>query len=325
MAERVKQAGMWLNIVGTIALLVGLAGDAALHQLDPTLAGREGLLLGANPGHALAAGGVALVVLGAALALLGQARTAARPAVRALWGGVAGGLMLLATAALAMAAGSGVPEPHPAVAAPARLAATVADLDQRVAAGLLTRAEADYILRQVEGTVHPHGDPVVVTASELVAAAQLVDAVREGTARLSDVRAAEAEGYRPLPVGSRGTIVHFSHDSYYGRILDPERPQQVVYQRQADGALALVGVLFLMPYGVPGPPLGGPLTAWHAHDNVCADPTTFRPVGSTDAAGQCPAGAVRRTSPEMLHVWLADNPGGVFDSWMQPVRLRAGP
>jgi hypothetical protein len=325
MAERVERAGTWLSIVGAMALLVGLAADVALHRLDPTLAAREGLLAGANPSHTLAAGGVVLVVAGVMLALLGRAREAARPAGRALWGGLAGGIGLLAAGVFALVVGGGVPEPHPAAAAPSRADATAADLDQRVAAGLLTRAEADFILRQVQGTVHPHGDPIVVTAAELTSAARLVEAVRAGTPRLADVGAAEAEGYRPLAVGSRGSIVHFGHDAYYGLILDPERPQQIVYQRQPDGQMALVGVLFLMPYGVPGPPLGGPLTAWHAHDNVCSDPTSFRPVGSTDAAGQCPPGAARRTSPEMLHVWLADNPGGVFDSWMQPPGLRVGP
>jgi hypothetical protein len=322
MAERSNQIGAWISCVGTLVLLGGLTWDAALHRLDPALAAREVLLVGANPGHALTAAGVALMVAGVALRLLGEARSA-RPARRALLSGLLGGLAALSAAVLALAAGGAAPEPHPAAATPARFDATAADFDARVAAGLLTRPEADYILRQVRSTVHPHGDPIPVTATELAAAARLVDAVREGTARLADVRAAEAEGYHPLPVGSRGSIVHFSNDAYYGRILDPERPQQVVYQRLPDGRMALVGALFLMPHGVPGPPLGGPLTAWHAHDNICADPTTYRPVGTTDAAGHCPAGAVRRTSPEMLHVWLAENPGGVFDSWMQPASLRA--
>jgi hypothetical protein len=81
-------------------------------------------------------------------------------------------------------------------------------------------------------------------------------------------------------------------------------------------------VLYLMPLGVPGPRVGGLLTAWHAHDDVCADPTSYRPVGATVAAGRCPPHAVRRTSAEMLHVWLVDNPREVFDSRMKLEAVR---
>jgi hypothetical protein len=198
-----------------------------------------------------------------------------------------------------------------------------ADVEQRVAAGSLTREAADVILQRVQGMIHPGGDAVPITARELAAAADLVARVRSGTTRLADVQVAMAEGYRPIPLGSRGGLVHYHNHAYYaaGRILDAERPEQLVYAQVSDGELELVGVMFLMPPGQPGPRLGGPLTAWHAHTDICSDSSTYLPIGTTDAAGACPPGAVRTTSAEMLHVWLFDNPRGVFDSWMQPEHL----
>ena len=62
--------------------------------------------------------------------------------------------------------------------------------------------------------------------------------------------------------------------------------------------------------GEPGPAAGGPLTNWHAH-NVCVivTPPGF---GLVSPFGGCPLGAVAVTIPEMMHVWVVDNPGGPF-------------
>src|SRR5262245_44172156 len=62
----------WVTLSGTLDMLLGFGLDALLHRLDPTLAAREGIFTLANPGHALFAAGLALVVASGVLFLLGQ-------------------------------------------------------------------------------------------------------------------------------------------------------------------------------------------------------------------------------------------------------------
>lgn len=61
-------------LTGCLALLLGLGWDVVLHEMDPSLAAREGVMAMGNPGHAIFAVGVALVVFGTALLLLGRVR-----------------------------------------------------------------------------------------------------------------------------------------------------------------------------------------------------------------------------------------------------------
>ena len=63
-------AAPWLTLGGTVALLVGLGWDVALHHLDPSLAAREGILTLANPGHALVFVGLSLPIAATLLFLI---------------------------------------------------------------------------------------------------------------------------------------------------------------------------------------------------------------------------------------------------------------
>jgi hypothetical protein len=60
-----------------------------------------------------------------------------------------------------------------------------------------------------------------------------------------------------------------------------------------------------------GPDPGGPLTAWHQHENVC-----FTPFGAEFSlmapTATCPLGAIDISAPPMLHVWTVSNPAGPF-------------
>jgi len=73
--------------------------------------------------------------------------------------------------------------------------------------------------------------------------------------------------------------------------------------------------------GQPGPDIGGPLTLWHAHSNLCFNARTNIIDAFTDAAGNCPAGSFNSGTPEMLHVWVVDNPNGPFSTDMNPAAL----
>ena len=84
----------------------------------------------------------------------------------------------------------------------------------------------------------------------------------------------------------------------------------------------LVGVMYLAQPGEAGPKIGGALTSWHAHDNLCYTADGTMVVALANAAGQCPSGTVYKgITPEMLHVWVVDNPAGIFSEDMSPAAL----
>jgi hypothetical protein len=172
-------------------------------------------------------------------------------------------------------------------------------------------------------TGHGHGPRVAVSADQLVAAARLVSEVQASAARFEDINVAREEGYQQSTPGLSG-FPHFHNRSYAsdGRILDPERPESLVYYRGPGGQMKFVGVMFLMPDGQSGPQVGGPLTVWHTHDNLCYDTQSPRVAARATADGQCPPGSVLRAQTvEMLHVWVVDHPGGVFADEMEPTSM----
>jgi hypothetical protein len=159
---------------------------------------------------------------------------------------------------------------------------------------------------------HGHlGEDTPPTAAEQAAADRLVAATRLGAARYTDSTTAEQDGYRQVtPFAFYGArAAHFQRDLAIidGRLLDPRRPEHLIYLKTADGRLTLIGVMYLAPPG-QGLPIGGPLTSWHTHRDLCANRRGVVPILPT---GTCLSG----TSPlqlEMLHVWLVDHPEGPF-------------
>jgi hypothetical protein len=157
------------------------------------------------------------------------------------------------------------------------------------------------------------------TAQQRQAAADLAARTRASLARYADIRAALAAGYRPS-LARTGLSVHLGSKAAEGdgRVLDPDRPESLMYAI-ADGRATLLSAVYTMPRaGQAGPAPGGPLTRWHAH-NGCLSllPPGFSVV---DAYGGCPAFSVQVTLPVMMHVWVVDNPGGPYadqvpDAW----------
>ena len=161
-----------------------------------------------------------------------------------------------------------------------------------------------------------------MTAVELAAAAQLVSDVSRGTARFAELAVAQAEDYRQITPLVDG-LVHYHNQAYYvdGRILDPERPEQLLFLQQLDGRLRFVAVMFLMRPGERGPRPGGPLTVWHTH-GLCLSPADGILMPVEKAPDDCPPGLKPfGPSPEMLHVWVVDNPAGVFARDLDPAAL----
>ncbi|MEO8632761.1 MAG: hypothetical protein ABI466_05330, partial [Chloroflexota bacterium] len=166
--------------------------------------------------------------------------------------------------------------------------------------------------------VVPDRDP---TPAERAAAADLVSATRIALARYADPAAAAADGYRVN--GLTGIDFHASNPAHEqdDRVLDPARPETLVYAVAPDGRPVLMGALFQMPkIGAPGPTIGGPLTVWHAHEHVCLSLAPLGLAGLLSPFGTCPLGSIDLTlTAEMIHIWIvpgAPEPfGDLDDAW----------
>jgi hypothetical protein len=345
-AQNLLSLSPWVVSAGVVTLLAGLAWDAVLHRLDPDLAAREGIFALTNPGHVLFGGGIAIIVAGALMFFLGRALTTPRPLAFAL---PAVAMVTLATASFALAASTGTlggakhvhedgavhtPDEHQAFEAQQAGSAHPHDehqaLEAQQAGGAGSSAQPSAVHDHAQqatsagsspqgSIVHDHGAAIAVTAADLEGATRLVAETRAAAVRFEDIEAARAAGYYEA-ASPRNGLSHYFNTSYNrdGRILDPEHPESLVYLQMSDGSWKLVGVLYRMPSpDQPGPRVGGPLTAWHAHDNLCT--ANGRVVGKL-INGRCTKGTLSPT-PEMLHVWLADNPNGVFSDDMEPAAL----
>lgn len=186
----------------------------------------------------------------------------------------------------------------------------------------------EYLARAQAGTIlRPAG--AAPTEAQLRAAAELVERTRAATARYRDLRVAEAEGYRLSGGPAEGLDLHYGRSDldHDGRVLDPERPETLVYAA-GNGRAVLLGVMFTVGRaGQPGPAVGGSSTRWHAH-NVCVTPAPFG-FGVQSPYGTCPFLSVAATTGEMIHLWTVDPPGGPWaahlpEEWVRALLAREG-
>jgi hypothetical protein len=152
----------------------------------------------------------------------------------------------------------------------------------------------------------------VATPEQAAAAASLYAETKAAIQPFEDWHRAWAAGYRPGGPGNMPTT-HWMNDAYVkaAYVMDPRRPQGLVYANTRSGPV-LLGAMFQMQHiGQFGPDPGGPLTAWHQHENICFTPFGFEFSLMTPFA-TCPLGAIDLSAAPMLHVWIVDNPGGPF-------------
>src|ERR1700730_2863213 len=157
---------------------------------------------------------------------------------------------------------------------------------------------------------HSHTTPAQpeLTAEQKSQQSALIKIVRESTERFKDVAEAEREGYA-LQFGclsgpDQGAMgLHFINMDLVGKgVIDPTKPQIILYEPTADGRLKLTGADFLVDAKQwdnekthkPAPPeLGGQL---------------FHYFESPNRFGLNPFYA--------LHVWAGKhNPNGAFVNW----------
>jgi len=153
----------------------------------------------------------------------------------------------------------------------------------------------------------------IPTPAQVDAANRLYAETKAAIAPYQDWHLAWAAGYRPGGSTSLPST-HWMNQGYVnaGYVMDPYRPQGLVYANTHHGPM-LLGAMFQMK-GLNrfGPDPGGPMTAWHQHENICFTPFGFEFSLMTPFA-TCPIGAIDISAPPMLHVWIVDNPhGGPF-------------
>jgi hypothetical protein len=179
---------------------------------------------------------------------------------------------------------------------------------------------------------HAHGPnlPDVAAASdeERARAEALWKASVAGAERWRDPEAAAAAGFRfrdedGTGPGRRVRFLHVPNPAWRadGRVLDPARPETLVYWDRPGDRLALVGVMYTAARGRSGPTVGGPITRWHDHES-CRDPATGAKLGRP-AGGACPEGQVYRRSGEMMHVWFTGDLATAFARRAPLAALRA--
>ena len=177
--------------------------------------------------------------------------------------------------------------------------------------------------------LHAHAGAVlqttnqVATPEQVAAAAQLYSATKAAILPYHDWHAALASGYRPGQ--DLGGSAHWMNQRYVdaGYVMDPHHPQGLVYADSKHGPV-LLGAMFQMKHiGQFGPDPGGPLTAWHQHENICVSPI-FLEFSLMTPFATCPLGAIDISVSPMLHVWIVDNPkGGPFAVDIDPEVVKA--
>ncbi|HWC09690.1 MAG TPA: hypothetical protein VG455_00560 [Acidimicrobiales bacterium] len=283
-----------IGTLGVVLVLAGLAWDALVHAADP---GRhEDVFTVANPAHLCLMVGVATTVVGIVLATTQVLRGRSWGRASTTYLTVMGVVVALAAASLGWAGWT-----------EARHGS-----EGGSAAGALLMDD------------HGHTEDCRPSREDREAAARLLDDTRAGTARFQSIAIAAAEGYRsgspaPLPTDHYVNAAHLTD----GKVLDPARPEALMYTLTAHGPI-LVGAMYLTNQsGEAGPEVGGCLTRWHVHDNLCFAPDTLAISGFTSDAGECPSGLVHLVPPAALHVWLLDVPGGPFAAEMDAEFLAA--
>jgi hypothetical protein len=156
-----------------------------------------------------------------------------------------------------------------------------------------------------------------VTPEQQAAAENLIAITLWRLPRWADPKVAEAAGFHSIGDGFTG-YEHLIQWDWINDddVLDPERPESLVYRVDRDGTRTLEAAMYMLPQGNTldtVPELGGKLTQWHIHDNLCFSPGEAPKVrGLTAAGGGCPAGLVKFDPVPMIHVWIVPHECGPF-------------
>jgi hypothetical protein len=159
-----------------------------------------------------------------------------------------------------------------------------------------------------------------VTPEEQAEAEDLVTRTIEDLPQFADPATLPAQGW--YPIGD--AITGFEHYINWpliddGEILDPNKPESIVFQVGPGGQRTLVAAMFITPRDVTvedPPDFGGALVQWHAHNNLCYGgiPNQLRIMAVVNYPQPCPGNTFRDHLSPMIHVWIVPNECGPFAS-----------
>ncbi len=135
--------------------------------------------------------------------------------------------------------------------------------------------------------------------------------------QFADSAVAEKAGYHSIGDGGTGHE-HLINWDYINddKILNPDFPEALVYDTTGGGR-KLVSAMFILREGATlddVPDVGGKLTQWHVHDDLCfsKDPEAPKVAGLRKIGGDCPPNLQKFTPVPMIHVWITRHPCGPF-------------
>jgi hypothetical protein len=154
-----------------------------------------------------------------------------------------------------------------------------------------------------------------VTPEEQARAENLVAVTLAKLPQWADYKYDQQHGFKSIGDGVTGTE-HFMNQEYMDDdiFMDPDKPESLVFDTKPDGTKTLSAAMYMLKSGTPldqVPDLGGALTQWHTHNNLCFT-AAGRVAGLTKADGTCPTGLFLPQPTPMIHVWIRKNPCGPF-------------
>ena len=159
-----------------------------------------------------------------------------------------------------------------------------------------------------------------VSADQQARAEDLVYRTRTVLPKFATVEIAQQNGYTSIQDSSTG-VEHYVNWSYINdeHELDPNYPESLVFQVGPNGRRTLASAMYMLgdSYTLETvPDIGGSLTQWHIHNNLCYSQDPFingstRVVGVTSENGPCSFGIKLNPNP-MIHVWIIPQTCGPF-------------
>ncbi len=157
-----------------------------------------------------------------------------------------------------------------------------------------------------------------VSAAQQERAEAFVERSIEKLPQFADESTLNAKGFYSIGDASTGDE-HYINWSYLDddKILDPDYPESLVFRGKK-----LAAAMYMLPSGTTldgVPDVGGPLTQWHVHNDLCLTDDPVAPIlafGSGNfivgADEDCTPPNIKRADVPMIHVWIIPHPCGPF-------------
>lgn len=154
-----------------------------------------------------------------------------------------------------------------------------------------------------------------VTPQQQAAAENLIAVTLLRLPQFADANQIESRGFRSIGDGFSG-FEHYVNVSNMtdDKLLDPDHPESLVFDTSVKPK-KLVSAMFMMNADDTlddVPELGGELTQWHIHDNLCF--TAGRVTGLVIPGQPCPPPSTVGPAVPMIHVWIVPHRCGPFSA-----------